>query len=194
MLLFFHCRHLRVEFEGAIYLADLTSPNSTMLTKLLSNRAKGMSHATHTMRMGRMLLLLLLLSPSLASAAESTPHSQWQVSEPMVTYWAGPGSHTKLTDETAAQLKAGGWNVGWAKHAEELDPYDADLPAADVCQRWTTAQSAGIPVVNVIQAMIFHAPTNSWRLNSNGLPFERKLQVGLLMRRHPALPHQHASV
>lgn len=69
-------------------------------------------------------MLLLLLSPSFTSAAEPTLHSRWQVGEPMVTYWAGPGSHTKLTDETAAQLKAGGWNVGWAKHAEELDLYD----------------------------------------------------------------------
>lgn len=69
-------------------------------------------------------MLLPLLSASLAWAAETTPHSQWKIGTPMVTYWAGPGSHTTLTDETAAQLQAGGWNVGWAKHAEELDLYD----------------------------------------------------------------------
>ena len=69
-------------------------------------------------------MLLLLLSPTLTPAAEPSPPPRWQVGEPMVTYWAGPGSHTKLTDETATQLKAGGWNVGWAKHPEELDLYD----------------------------------------------------------------------
>lgn len=41
----------------------------------------------------------------------------------MVWYWAGPGSHNDLNDVTAAQLSAGGWNMGWAEKPEHLDIY-----------------------------------------------------------------------
>jgi hypothetical protein len=47
----------------------------------------------------------------------------WKIGAPITTYWAGPGSHTPLNEETAAQLAAGGWNVGWAKKPEDLNLY-----------------------------------------------------------------------
>lgn len=44
---------------------------------------------------------------------------RWQLGEPIVTYWAGPGE--KQTDQEAAQLIAGGWNLGWACSVADLD-------------------------------------------------------------------------
>lgn len=50
--------------------------------------------------------------------------TEWRIGEPIVTYWAGPGCRTTLDDRTVAQLKAGGWNLGWAKTPEQLDLYE----------------------------------------------------------------------
>ena len=47
-------------------------------------------------------------------ATENAPH--WHIELPIVTYWAGPA----LTDSTAQQMTAGGWNLVWAT-ASELD-------------------------------------------------------------------------
>ena len=45
----------------------------------------------------------------------------WSVGDPIVTYWAGPGSHNVLDDTSAAQLVAGGWNLAWGETPEHLD-------------------------------------------------------------------------
>lgn len=48
----------------------------------------------------------------------------WDIGEPIVTYWAGPGypGHPeKLTERAAQQLRDGGFNVVWASSAQELD-------------------------------------------------------------------------
>lgn len=48
----------------------------------------------------------------------------WEVGDPMVSYWAGPGyiNHPeKLTERAARQLKEGGFNTVWAGSREELD-------------------------------------------------------------------------
>lgn len=43
---------------------------------------------------------------------------------PIVTYWAGPGpSSLPINDQTVAQLRAAGYNMGWAGNAEDLDVY-----------------------------------------------------------------------
>jgi len=39
--------------------------------------------------------------------------STWQMGEPMVSYWAGPGAGGVATDFNVAQLASGGWNTGW---------------------------------------------------------------------------------
>ena len=65
--------------------------------------------------------------------------SAWEMGEPLVTYWAGPGfpGHPeKLTDRAAVQLKDCGFNMVWTRSKEELDVaarhglralYDIDL-------------------------------------------------------------------
>lgn len=55
---------------------------------------------------------LLLLSGALNLAAGQI--GSWQVGTPIVTYWAGP----PLTDATAAQMAAGGWNLVWCNEGE----------------------------------------------------------------------------
>ena len=57
-------------------------------------------------------------------AGQASSGSAWTIGEPIVTYWAGPGTFTPVNDETAAQLRAGGWNLAWAKQPEDLDVYD----------------------------------------------------------------------
>ena len=49
---------------------------------------------------------------------------KWTIGTPIVTYWAGPGAgFMPVNDETAAQLRAGGWNVGWADTPGDLNTY-----------------------------------------------------------------------
>ncbi len=70
------------------------------------------------MRLAVMGLVLIGLA-GLASlaAAEDTPRSTWQVGDPIVTYWAGPGfpSGPPLTDPAARRLVEGGWNLAWCQ-------------------------------------------------------------------------------
>ncbi|MBP6965412.1 MAG: hypothetical protein KBC96_13530 [Armatimonadetes bacterium] len=57
--------------------------------------------------------------------AAAKSETRWKIGEPIVTYWAGPGSgdFMALDDRAAAQLAAGGWNLGWASKPEDLDVY-----------------------------------------------------------------------
>lgn len=57
------------------------------------------------------------------SALPLGAETKWGLGAPIITYWAGPGSHTALDERSAAQLRAGGWNLGWTKRAEDLDLY-----------------------------------------------------------------------
>ena len=48
----------------------------------------------------------------------------WEVGDPMVSYWGGPGwgNHPeKLTERAALELKEGGYNTVWASSVEELN-------------------------------------------------------------------------
>jgi len=48
----------------------------------------------------------------------------WEMGEPIVTYWAGPGypgSNMAISDATLQQLKEGGFNLVWASSKEDLD-------------------------------------------------------------------------
>ncbi len=49
--------------------------------------------------------------------------SAWSLGEPIVAYFAGPGGGEggPLTDTSAAQIAAGGWNSCWAHTVDELD-------------------------------------------------------------------------
>ena len=53
--------------------------------------------------------------------ADGGSDARWQIGEPIVTYWAGPGADTPLREHEAAQVRAGGWNLGWARNAADLD-------------------------------------------------------------------------
>ncbi len=56
-------------------------------------------------------LSLLLVCVAVGWAAQGRG---WRIGEPIVTYWAGP----PMTDATADQMKAGGWNLVWCTEAE----------------------------------------------------------------------------
>ena len=55
--------------------------------------------------------------PAAGSEAKGTPGG------PIVTYYAGPSDTLPLNDRSAAQIAAGGWNLGWANKAGDLDIY-----------------------------------------------------------------------
>ena len=57
----------------------------------------------------------------MADQTEPAAQPAWSLGDPIVTYWAGPGSHNVLDDTAAAQLVAGGWNLAWAETPEQLD-------------------------------------------------------------------------
>jgi hypothetical protein len=61
-------------------------------------------------------LLLLHAIACVAPAAEPRAKSAtaWTVGTPIVTYWAGPA----MTDETARQMAAGGFNLVWCSEGE----------------------------------------------------------------------------
>ena len=67
-----------------------------------------------------MLGMATFLTSLVAAPGSDT---KWRIGTPIVTYWAGPGSHNELNDTTAAQLAAGGWNLGWADTVDQLDIY-----------------------------------------------------------------------
>jgi hypothetical protein len=56
-------------------------------------------------------------SPAAGSDSKST------LGAPIVTYWAGPSDTMPLNDRSAAQIAAGGWNLGWANKTGDLDIY-----------------------------------------------------------------------
>jgi hypothetical protein len=67
------------------------------------------------------LCLCLFAGPALADQSAPAAQRTWSLGDPIVTYWAGPGSHNVLDDTAAAQLVAGGWNLAWAETPEQLD-------------------------------------------------------------------------
>ncbi len=66
---------------------------------------------------------LLLLAGSYSVSLAASGGQKWTLGEPIVTYWAGPGTHMAVSERTAQQLAAGGWNLAWAKNPEDLDIY-----------------------------------------------------------------------
>lgn len=64
-----------------------------------------------------------LLMVCAACSMAAGPATKWNLGEPIVTYWAGPGTHMALDDRTVAQLAAGGWNLGWTQKPKDLDVY-----------------------------------------------------------------------
>jgi len=76
--------------------------------------------------MSRILVNVMLVGLAAVIAAlpaSSAPAKKWSIGEPIVTYWAGPGTHMPVNDLTAAQLRAGGWNLAWTEKPEDLDLY-----------------------------------------------------------------------
>ena len=76
--------------------------------------------------MHRIAAILLICTLSLAGCVTSsvqTPADDraWKLGAPIVTYWAGPGSHNVLDDTAAAQLVASGWNLAWSETPEHLE-------------------------------------------------------------------------
>lgn len=69
------------------------------------------------------LVCLLIFACAAIRPAAAKPAAKWKIGTPIVTYWAGPGDTMKVTDQTAAQLAAGGWNLGWTKNPDDLDLY-----------------------------------------------------------------------
>jgi hypothetical protein len=69
------------------------------------------------------IVLFLLSGCAVAREAPTAKagSTAWRLGEPIVTYWAGPGSHNVLDDTACAQLAAGGWNLAWTESAEMLD-------------------------------------------------------------------------
>lgn len=67
------------------------------------------------------LACTVLIAAFSASPSSARQDAKWKLGTPVVTYWAGPGHTMALDEQTAAQLSAGGWNLGWAKKPEDLD-------------------------------------------------------------------------
>jgi hypothetical protein len=65
----------------------------------------------------------LAICGALSLGAETKPAPKWKLGAPIITYWAGPGSKSAVDERAVAQLRAGGWNLGWAKRVEDLDLY-----------------------------------------------------------------------
>lgn len=55
--------------------------------------------------------------PAVAATAEKAEAKQWTLGEPIIWYWAGPD----MSDEFAAELAAGGWNVAFGQTMFDLD-------------------------------------------------------------------------
>ncbi len=64
---------------------------------------------------------LAIVSAVLPAAA--APKSEWKIGTPIVSYWAGPSDFMPVNDKTAAQLRAGGWNLAWTRDVADLDLY-----------------------------------------------------------------------
>ena len=66
----------------------------------------------------------LTLSALLGTGLVTLASFAWDMGEPIVTYWAGPGfkgSRMAITDESLKLLKEGGFNLVWASSKEDLD-------------------------------------------------------------------------
>ena len=89
-----------------------------------------------------------------AAVIAAATASAWELGEPVVGYWGGPGwpGHPeKLTDRAAERLREGGFNLAWTSSTEELDVaerhglraiYDFALARADVDDPETAARLA----------------------------------------------------
>lgn len=75
---------------------------------------------THPILSTTIAAYLLMLSATWINA-EPPSVAKWSIGEPIVTYWAGPGADKPLTQQQAAQVRAGGWNLGWARNITDLD-------------------------------------------------------------------------
>lgn len=74
----------------------------------------------------KLVMLAAALSTSMcldSLRATPPPGGVWVLGDPIVSYWCGPTETMPLNDRSAAQLKAGGWNLGWARTVEDLDVY-----------------------------------------------------------------------
>ena len=70
-----------------------------------------------------MMKLPFLAAIALAAiplSAHSHAADAWRVGDPIVSYWAGPGSPglAELNDAAATQLAEGGWNLVWCRERE----------------------------------------------------------------------------
>ena len=57
---------------------------------------------------------LAAFGPGTSRGAAPDAPTSWKIGTPIVTYWAGPA----MTDATAAQMAAGGWNLVWCQESE----------------------------------------------------------------------------
>jgi len=56
-----------------------------------------------------------------SGAALARPEGdQWQIGRPIVSYYAGPGHSSPMTEESARQMADGGWNLVWCSE-KDLD-------------------------------------------------------------------------
>jgi hypothetical protein len=65
--------------------------------------------------------LCLVVGCAAVAGPSAQAQDDWKLGDPIITYWAGPGSHNVLDDTAAAQLVAGGWNLAWGETPEQLD-------------------------------------------------------------------------
>jgi hypothetical protein len=65
--------------------------------------------------------ICLIAGGGMSLGAEPRPDAKWRLGAPIVTYWAGPAGTMTLDDRAAAQIRAGGWNLGWANTPADLD-------------------------------------------------------------------------
>lgn len=73
------------------------------------------------MRQMMAFCVCLIAGGSVSLAAETRSDAKWALGVPIVTYWAGPGADKPLTEQEAAQVRAGGWNLAWAQNVADLD-------------------------------------------------------------------------
>lgn len=69
------------------------------------------------------ILILAVFVGLAATPGQAASRKSWTIGEPIVTYWAGPGGFLPVNDQTASQLRAGGWNLAWAETPEDIEVY-----------------------------------------------------------------------
>ena len=84
----------------------------------MDRRGDDLDNETFEVRMkfARLGTWMILISATIAAShAADPPPGTWKVGEPIVNYWAGPGSPggAALDDAAATQLVEGGWNLVW---------------------------------------------------------------------------------